>query len=251
MKSHPALDEIIFLKTIDSTNEEAQRRRSEFSGQNILWVSDEQTAGQGQQGRSWESGVGLGLWMSLFLGHPEHLAHNLQLLSLYTGMILHGTISGLIDAKLCLKWPNDIMIKNRKCGGILSKIHWLGESPVSAIIGVGINLKHVALDFPDSIRDSATSLQQAGWLKPDRDLLLDHFIRDFFDGLRRLESPTDLVSDWNRKAYMLDEVVDWIASGQRFRGRFLGINEEGEAQILVNDVVRKFRNGEIRFSGQV
>ncbi len=247
MISHPEIDEIIFLSSIDSTNLEVQRRRIEFAKRNILLLSDEQTAGKGQHGRSWDSGVGLGLWMSLFLGKPAYLTNNLQLLSLYTGLVIHNTISNFISADVKVKWPNDIMIADRKCGGILTEIQWLGESASSATIGIGINLNHILTDFPASIRNLATSLLLAGWPKPDRDQLLDHLLQEFFGNIRLLSQPENLVETWNSSAYKLNEIIQWQNSDQQFEGRFLGVNPEGEAQILIGNTIRCFQSGEIRF----
>ena len=114
MISHPDLDEIIFLKTIDSTNLELKRRRLEFRGSNVLVVSDEQSQGKGQKGRKWESAAGLGLWMSLHLGRESSLSHNVQLLSIFTGIIVHKIVSPLLSTNIQLKWPNDIMISSKK-----------------------------------------------------------------------------------------------------------------------------------------
>ena len=85
--------------------------------------------------------------MSLFLGKPAHLKHPLQLLSLYTGMVIHQSITNFMNANITLKWPNDIMIGSRKCGGVLTEIQWLGEQdaadPLEDALGrlVGLNVE--------------------------------------------------------------------------------------------------------------
>lgn len=244
----PNIDKIINLVTIDSTNTEAHKRREEFAGQNVIIVSDTQTTGQGQQGRQWESGRGLGLWMTLFLGRPHHLKYNFQLLSHYTGLILHKAISKQVSSDLTLKWPNDIMIGRRKCGGILTKIQWLGDSAVSVIIGVGVNLSHEPTDFSESIRETATSLKHEGWSDPDRGVLLECFIQEFFTQMSILNTPNDLVAAYNKTAFQIDKNVEWVASDQKLSGKFLGINNKGEAQIQIKDKHHNFRNGEISIS---
>ncbi len=245
MTYHPELDKVLLFKTIDSTNVEAQRRRDEFQGRNILIISDEQTTGKGQHGNHWESQAGLGLWMSLVLGKQAHLNHNLQLLSLYTGIVIQHTIVKLINAKVELKWPNDIIIGSRKCGGVLTEIQWMGKSASSATIGIGINLKHSYNDFSSVIRNSATSLLIEGWQKPERDQFLHYFLNLFFDKLSLLDQAESLIADWNKHAFKLNKTVRWQSSSENFEGQFLGINQTGEAQILIGDVVQSFSSGEI------
>jgi len=246
MLDHPDLDETIFLDSIDSTNMEARRRRSDFAHRNILLISDEQTAGIGQQGRRWESMAKLGLWMTLFLGRPSTLAHSLKLLSLYTGLILQHTVDGLVSKDIRLKWPNDIMIGSLKCGGVLTEIQWHGNIPISAIIGIGINLSHDSTNFPPFLRHSATSLQLAGWKNPDRGKFLDLFVGGFFQQLGELDTPDKLIAKWNSVAYKLNENVQWQTQANIIDGQFLGINQDGDALIRIGSAIRNFQNGEIR-----
>ncbi len=243
---HPELDDILSFKSIDSTNLEAKRRRSEFAGRNFLLIANEQTHGKGQHGRHWDSGAGLGLWLSLFLSRPGYLEHHLQLLSLYTGIIIQRVLATLIENDIYLKWPNDIMIGSRKCGGVLTEVQWVGDSAVSATIGMGINLEHQTADFPPSIRKSAISLRQAGWHKPDPDLLLDQLLDEFFGNIVLLDRPKELTQEWNEHAFRINDSVQWIINNRMVEGQFLGISETGEAQILVEGKLTHFRSGEIR-----
>jgi len=246
--AHPDLDEVIFLKTVDSTNLELKRRHKEFRGANILLISNEQTQGQGQKGRAWESAPGRGLWMSLHLGNPKTLSHSLQLLSIYTGTIVHKVISPLIDTKIRLKWPNDIMVGSKKCGGILTELQWQGEAVSSAIIGVGINLNHQKHDFSTPIQKIATSLHLEGHENPDRVKLAQSFVNEFFMGLAHLDKGTLLVANWNNNAFKLNQSIIWDLEDKSFEGEFYGINKRGDALILIDGEFKVFQTGEIRLS---
>ncbi len=246
--SHLELDEVIFLKTVDSTNLELKRRRKEFRGTNILLLSDEQSKGQGQKGRTWESVAGLGLWMSLHLGRESSLAHNLQLLSIYTGIIVHRAIAPLINTDIMLKWPNDIMINSKKCGGILTELQWQGEVVTSAIIGVGINLEHQTRDFSTPIQELATSLRLEGYDNPDRTALAQSFIDKFFKGLSQLDDGNQLASRWNKYAYKINQAVTWKTGDSTSEGIFSGINEKGDALLYLDENLQAFQTGEIRFN---
>lgn len=243
--SHHELDDLIFIETIDSTNLELKRRRQDFRGSNVLLISDEQTAGQGQKGRNWESAAGQGLWMSLQLGRSNTLSNDLQLLSLYTGLVVHKIISAHLPLSLTLKWPNDIMIGHRKCGGILTELHWQGEQATSAIIGIGVNLTHGLMDFPPDLREQAISLAMAGWQTPDRQVIINSFINEFFDQMVLLNHGSQVARLWNDLAYGIGQTVQWESERGKIQGLFSGINAHGEAMIMVSGVEKKFSTGEV------
>ncbi len=244
--THPDLDDALYLEVVDSTNLEAQRLRSTYAGRNLLIVSSSQSAGKGQYGRRWESAAGLGLWATLFLGRSRLLTQDLHLLSLYTGIIVSKTLGHLTDMQFKLKWPNDIMIGSRKCAGILTEVQWQGESINSAIVGIGINLKHSPSDFPPDIQDTATSLQMEGWPQPDRDQILIHLLGDFFGSWSMMNQPEALVGLWNQNAYQMNRMVNWRSGEDCFKGRFLGINDRGEARLSVGNELREFGAGELQ-----
>ncbi len=248
MTSHPELDKTIFLKSVDSTNRELKRRRREFQGSNVLVVSNAQSQGKGQKGRKWESAAGLGLWMSLYLGRMAVLDHNFQMLSIYAGTVVHEITSPLIPGKVYLKWPNDIMINSKKCGGILTELQWQGDAIVSAIIGIGINLSHGKDDFTPSIQSRATSLKLEGLKNPDRSILIDAFVQSFFGNLSALDDGEQLAAEWNNKAYQMHQSVQWESPQGNFEGRFSGINDRGDALINIGGNLKAFQTGEIRLT---
>lgn len=120
----------------------------EFAGRGAphgtVVVADEQLAGRGSRGRTWHSPLG-GLWYSILLrgGEPD------EALSLLVGLAVADAIEGMVpEAKLALKWPNDLMLGERKVGGVLCEARWQG--PVLAWIGVGLGL-NVRNQLPDEV----------------------------------------------------------------------------------------------------
>ena len=249
MTYYPDLDKTIFLDTVDSTNLELKRRRNEFHGCNVLVVSDAQSQGKGQKGRNWESAAGLGLWMSLYLGREDSLKHNIQMLSIYSGLVVHEIISPLVKSNLSLKWPNDIMINSKKCGGILTELQWQGDAIVSAIIGIGLNLNHEKDDFTPSIQNLATSLKLEGLTAPDRASLIDAFVPSFFGNLSSLNRGDQLAAAWNKVAFHMNESVQWESPQGVFEGHFSGINNRGDALVNIEGKQHAFKTGEIRVTG--
>lgn len=240
------LDKQLHFTSIDSTNREAGRRRLEYEGLNILIVSDEQTAGRGRLNRSWESPPGQGLWCSLLLSRPEQLKVKLELLSLYTSLVIRQVIQKQTQLGLELKWPNDLMVGDKKCGGILTEINWTGNQPQSCVIGTGINLRQQKTEFSPSIRDHATSLMLEGH-PVSRDVLLDEYIHAFFDNYSLLRDPVELIGRWNSVAWHMNQEVVLKNRSQVIKGFFRGSNISGQAQISVGDRIQNCSSGELRW----
>jgi len=241
------LDETVYFKTIDSTNLEALRSREANMGRNVLFLTGEQSAGKGQKNRSWESKSGFGLWATLFIGRPDFLKFNLQLLSLYTGIVIQKSLLKITGVTTQLKWPNDIMIEERKCGGILTEIQWTGAQPQSATIGMGLNIKHESQDFSPKIRQASTSLSMAGSGPVNQGALVDEIIHGFFDQAMLLNQPDLLTKSWNKLAWKLNEQVDWQSGDRKNSGIFLGVNQDGHAVMESGSLLETFSSGEIRW----
>ena len=248
MISHPQLDKIISLKTVDSTNLELKRKRKEFRGMNVLLMSDEQTHGKGQKGRTWASARNKGLWMSLHLGREQTLAQDLQLLSLYAGLCVWNVLPRSAERNVALKWPNDIFIGSKKVGGILTELHWQGESVISAIIGIGINMSQKKKEFPESIREKATSLSLEGIAGLERESLAQDFLNNFWEHFTQMGDGELLADTWNQKAYLLGQLVQIETTGGLLKRVFLGINSSGEAMISSDKSMHTFQAGEIHLT---
>ena len=116
-------------------------------------VAREQTGGRGSRGRLWVSAPG-GLWLSV-LRRPE-TASGLDLLSLRVGLAVSGALLDLAPrAPIRLKWPNDLMLGDRKVGGILCEARWQGDALGWVVVGLGLNITN---DLPMGLGDFAGSL---------------------------------------------------------------------------------------------
>lgn len=154
---------IIHFKTIDSTNLEISRMAQ--AGSVDPWtviVADHQSAGRGRQGRDWNSDEGAGLWASVLVqldGCPEP-----GWLPLITGLSVVSTLSQFTTAHIGVKWPNDILVADRKLAGIL--IEALPTSD-QYIVGIGIN-------FESNLYPGAIGLKEiaVSGLAIDRDRIL-------------------------------------------------------------------------------
>jgi BirA family biotin operon repressor/biotin-[acetyl-CoA-carboxylase] ligase len=129
-----------------------------------VWISDEQTAGRGRSNHSWHSVAGDGLYVSALV-KPPIPARNALPISLAAGLAAKSAIAEVTGAEIDIRWPNDLLIGSRKCGGILVETAITPEASGTlamlryAVIGIGINLNHSS--FPDELVAVATSLRIA------------------------------------------------------------------------------------------
>jgi BirA family biotin operon repressor/biotin-[acetyl-CoA-carboxylase] ligase len=116
-------------------------------------VAGEQTSGRGSRGRAWRSSPG-GLWLSA-LYRPRALA-GVELLSLRVGLALAEAIEGAGPGlRLAIKWPNDLILEDRKLGGILCEARWHGEELAWIVVGIGLNVTNA---IPPELAAGATRL---------------------------------------------------------------------------------------------
>lgn len=154
--------EIHYHRTLDSTMHEAARLASAGAPSGTAVVAEEQTAGIGRYRRPWHSEAGSGLYLSLVLRIPIS-----PLITMALGLATVDAIQKTSGIACDLRWPNDVLIEDRKVAGILTQVE--GNA---VIAGIGVNVNHAA--FPPELRALATSLRIAsGHLQSREDLLIE------------------------------------------------------------------------------
>jgi BirA family biotin operon repressor/biotin-[acetyl-CoA-carboxylase] ligase len=146
------------LATCLSTNDVAKSLAAEGAGDGTVVVADEQTGGRGTKGRGWHSAQGLGLYVSVILRPGRN---DIALVPVLTGVAVAEAVRSAAGIAARLKWPNDIVWRGKKLGGILSESVFRGDRVGHVVVGIGLNLRHLRADFPADIRPTATSLRLA------------------------------------------------------------------------------------------
>jgi BirA family biotin operon repressor/biotin-[acetyl-CoA-carboxylase] ligase len=145
-----------------------------------VWVADEQTAGRGRGGHGWHSTAGDGLYVSALVAPALPMTMALWL-SLATGLAARAAIAEVTKLSVDIRWPNDLLLNSRKCGGILVETAVAPTQDIEgamlryAVIGVGINVNHAA--FPAEIETLATSLRMESSGEVSREALLGALLR--------------------------------------------------------------------------
>lgn len=146
-----------FFASIDSTNTYAARLAREGATEGTVVIADEQTGGKGRLGRSWVSPPGLNLYLSLILRPqaPTTLAPQTNLLA---AVAVADTIIEVCGLSPAIKWPNDVLVDNKKVCGILAEMQTEGGELRSIVLGIGVNLNAPLSAFPPELHDKASSL---------------------------------------------------------------------------------------------
>lgn len=141
---------------VDSTNSLGAALAGGEEADGLVLIADEQTAGRGQYGRVWQSRPGSSLLMSVVLRPPPELRRPV-VLTAWVAVSVAEAILALTGVQAKLKWPNDLLLRGKKCCGIL--IEQTGtQSGVTAVAGVGLNLNQTADEFAQAGLPEATSL---------------------------------------------------------------------------------------------
>jgi BirA family biotin operon repressor/biotin-[acetyl-CoA-carboxylase] ligase len=211
------MPQLIRLPTVSSTMDLLHGLAADGAEAGTVVVAGEQTGGRGSRGRGWQSPPG-GLWLSA-LFRPG-VSAGVELFGLRIGLAVADAVEALgPGVPVHIKWPNDLMIGDRKLGGILCEARWQGESLAWVVAGVGIN---VANSIPADLAKIAIALADLlPGVTPDMvEPEVTTRLRALGPGLERL-GPAELAGLRHR---------DWL-HGRRLRGpaagRAAGISEEG------------------------
>ncbi len=212
---------------IDSTNEELQRLiKTEDLAEGFIIRTAYQHAGRGHGGNSWESGRGLNLLFSVYLKPDFIPAEQAFHLSRITGLSLFDIIDSQCDG-VSIKWPNDMLVGDRKIGGILIENMIMNQAVRHCIIGVGINVNQTAFD---PYIPAATSLQIEKGCHIDMNALLESFRSSLEKWYQTLLSgkAAMVMEAYRQKLYRLGVPAEYQSAAGRFTATIRDVKPSGE-----------------------
>jgi BirA family transcriptional regulator, biotin operon repressor / biotin---[acetyl-CoA-carboxylase] ligase len=232
------------FRTLPSTLDTIHELGAQDAPSGTVVLAEEQTAGRGRDGRTWRSPLG-GVWLGMLLRPPLPTA---GVLSLRVGLVLADVVEELLGVRptslsgprAALKWPNDVLVNDRKVAGILCEGRWQGDSLQWLGVGIGIN---VANDIPAELTDRAVSLRE---LRPDvrRIDVLDRLVPP----LLRLATHDARLTEFECAAFARR---DWLR-GRQIRtplaGRAAGIRPDGALLVDTGAGTTMVREGHVELS---
>jgi BirA family biotin operon repressor/biotin-[acetyl-CoA-carboxylase] ligase len=242
---------LVFHKETGSTNLDAKKLADEGAASGALVVADMQTAGRGRRGRDWVSPAGKDIYMTLML-RPECRPDKASALTLVMALAVLEGIQDVIKmpngASLGIKWPNDIVINNKKTCGILTEMSAELDGIHYVVIGVGINVNQT--EFAEDIRNTATSMYIESGEKINRSKLVArvmHYFEEDYEIFANTWDLTGLVDKYNKYLVNCGKEVRVLDPKGEYDAFAEGINENGEL------IVRRKDNDEtvLVYAGEV
>lgn len=199
-------------------------------------VAEEQLRGRGRRGRMWVSPQG-GLWFSIIL--RNYAVKDLTIMNLVMGLSIIYGIKSLYGLEVGMKWPNDIMISNKKIGGVLIEGSIEGNEVKYVVAGIGINMNN---DIPNELKDKASSLKEILGYRQPRSPLLKSILENFvvFEDLIKSGNKKQIVSRAKKVMFTLNKNVTVETPRGYVFGMAYDLDENGGLVIMSNDKKDKY-----------
>lgn len=160
-KARALMPELIIEQRIDSTNDVILQKLKQQPRSGLVCLAEQQTAGRGRRGRAWSSPLACNFYGSISWSFAEGFAV-LEGLSLAVGVAVAEALERCGATGIQLKWPNDLMVGERKLGGILLEVQGEAAGPCHLVVGIGVNFhvpEAVAVTIDKPVIDLATVMQ--------------------------------------------------------------------------------------------
>jgi len=234
--------ELVLFEKTDSTNEQALLKVKQGSVLPLACFAEEQTQGRGRRGKVWISPPGGSVYLSLAWQFDLPVSE-LGGLSLAMGVAVARVLKGIGLRQIGLKWPNDVLVDDRKIAGILIETTQLSSISTTAIIGIGLNFKlsdqlQVKPDQPwtDVVSSSNRKIELAGLLLRECMVICESFT----------QPECDLMAEYREYDICTQQPVNvYLEEGLVLQGMVVGFEASGEIRVLIDDDERLFNSAEI------
>ena len=241
--------EICYFDVTGSTNTQAKSLGEGDAPNGTLVVAGKQESGRGRRGRSFESPAGTGIFMTLLL-RPEIEPQNASMLTLVSALAVAKGIEYMVDLPVQIKWPNDIVINGKKVCGILTEMSAQMDYVNYIVIGIGINVGNE--EFPEEIKDVATSIYLESGKHVNRAMLIEKIWEEFEDYYELYEKTQDLsslVKEYDSYLVNRGQKVRVLDSKEPYEGKAMGITDRGELIVDTWEARRLVSAGEVSVRG--
>ena len=220
--------EIFIFDEVDSTNDIAMKMGAEGREEGLVVLSEGQLHGRGRLGRTWVSPKGVNLYVSILL-RPEISPFYAPVLTMMAAMAAAGSILKTTGLKAKIKWPNDILVDQKKVAGILTEMNAEQEKINYIVIGIGINVNMKKEDFPEDLRMPAASLMECAGRRVDRAKLLCALLESMEEYYEELKSKgiMSIVQKWRRLCGTLNKRIKVSLPGGIITGIAEDVTQEG------------------------
>ena len=239
---------IVFFPEIDSTNSEAERQLADGREVPFIIISSKQQMGRGRLGRKWHSPEEGNIYMS-YVFRPQLPPARMQPFTLWMGLNICELLNRICDLPVKLKWPNDLVLNNKKVAGMLTEARVDSDQMLDLVFGLGLNVNSDCKQWPSEIAPNATSLaSEIGNFLPINNFAANLIIvgvkayQQFSAG----NYNTDFFKLWDHYNALKLKSVTVKTQVSSLSGKVEGIDEEGS--LILKDALDKkhvLRVGEV------
>ena len=247
LKQYRAKKTLTFLATTPSTNDVAKKLCAENNGRGALVVADCQTAGRGRTDRSFESPKGAGVYFSVVyeLNGNEK---NIDLISSVAGLAVRDSLYNMFNIEPLIKWPNDILIEDKKLCGILCEIVNENNRPKYVVIGIGINVEKY--DFQDELAYTAQSIGNLYNGEIDHNELVVDIVNNLDRYIIRnnalsSDDNKDIINRLKANSATIGQMVKVILPDDKYEAKALDIDANGGLIIKTATEIKTITSGEV------
>jgi BirA family biotin operon repressor/biotin-[acetyl-CoA-carboxylase] ligase len=223
---------------LDSTNDFALKNKATLLCGDVV-VADKQTKGRGRFDRKWLSDSAENVYLTLVLGEIA----NFSVIPLYTAVILVRVLESF-GVKAQIKWPNDVLVDNKKLAGILVQNSFQGSN-FFVVVGVGLNIS-LSEEDKGKIGVPVVCLQEIG-VKIGKDSFIKEFLDIFFKDLEKFINHgfSSIKDEYEFNSSLIGKQINVKCSQKELMGNVIGFSETGEILINENNKTVAISSGEV------
>jgi BirA family transcriptional regulator, biotin operon repressor / biotin---[acetyl-CoA-carboxylase] ligase len=244
----------VFQETT-STNDVVEKMARDGVGEGVVVFAEKQTKGRGRLGRAWLSPGYRGLWFSVLL-RPSMLPQEVTRITILAAAALARAIAGQTKLDVEIKWPNDLLLRGRKFGGILMELGAEPDRINHVVLGIGLDVNLAAGEFPLELRKLATSLRLESGQPVNRAELAVRILLELDRDYERLNKGgfSEIAEEWEQLCSTLGREVTIRMGPRVLQGRAEALDSDGALllrtqhghleRVLGGDVTLREGNGQ-------
>jgi len=230
------------LNEIDSTNKFLyELNKTKHFNEPVVAIADYQTRGKGRNDNSWESKRGENLLLSILFNHELKIDEQYNF-SIIISLSLRNLISDYVKEKVYIKWPNDIIVSNKKISGFIIDNIVRKNTVNTSIVGIGININQL---FFNKFIPPAISLSNLTEKTYDLDEIKDRlliYIDTYYNNQKN-----NYLTEFNKHLYLKNKIVSIEVNKKLIKAKILGVNEKGELFVDQNGKKKRFKVNQVKY----
>lgn len=246
--SRERMKHVLCLDIVDSTNTKLRELAFDGADSGYVVMANQQTCGRGRLGRSFMSPKDTGIYLSMLL-RPDCLPKDCPAITAWTGVAVSRAIKRVTGISPSIKWVNDLYMSDKKICGILSELSVESESGhvQHIIVGIGINVNERSDEFPDDLKNIATSIYAETGKKTSRAELAAALIEELDIMSSKWPCAKEEYLDEYRRLTMTTGRDIYVISGEnKTKEKALEINEDFSLKVRYEDeTIENLSSGEI------